>query len=349
MNLDNRIRSFTKLGRFLGQFGNENPKMDGTIPNNQEYYDRMISQLRIAESHNGWFTKDSLRYACESWAKVLTDDTLRTWMGKYKIASKEPKTIAVIMAGNVPLVGFHDLLSVLITGNKVLVKLASGDKILIPFICEYVTSITPELSEYITFTDEKLENFDAIIATGSNNTARYFDYYFGKYPNIIRKNRNSIAILTGEESPEQMKLLADDIFRYFGLGCRNVSKIYVPKGYDFDMFFNGMFSWREIIHNNKYMNNYDYNKAVYLMNDVKLLDNQFLLLKEDEGISSPISVLYYEFYDNRSTLNKKLNKESDKIQCTVSNNDVPFGRAQQPQLWEYADGIDTIDFLLELS
>ena len=349
MILEERIKAFATLGRFLGQFGEEQSESNIVIPHNDTFHDRMLHQLQLAQNHNGWFTNNNLRFACESWSKVLTENNLRQWVNAYKLTPKDSKTIAIIMAGNVPLVGFHDFLSVLITGNKVLVKLASGDKILLPLLSDYLTAVASDFENYISFTEKKLENFDAIIATGSNNTARYFDYYFGKYPNIIRKNRNSIAILSGNESPEQLDLLAKDIFRYFGLGCRNVSKLYVPEGYNFDSFFNGMYSWKEIIYNNKYMNNYDYNKAVYLMNSVKLLDNEFLLLKEDEGHSSPIAVIFYEYYKNRSSLEKRLSKEADQIQCIVSDGNVRFGETQCPQLWEYADGVDTLEFLLNLS
>ena len=202
------------------------------------------------------------------------------------------------------------------------------------------------------FTEERLEKFDAVIATGSNNTARYFEYYFGKYPNIIRKNRNSVAVLSGKETGEELKSLSNDIFRYFGLGCRNVSKIFIPKDYNFDAFFNAMFIWKEVINDNKYINNYDYNKAVYLMSNVNLLDNEFLLLKEDINFSSPISVTFYEYYDTLESVSEKLITEKDNIQCIVSNlgikNEIKFGETQNPNLWEYADGIDTIDFLVKL-
>jgi len=271
----------------------------------------------------------------------------------YTIPDTKPKTIAIIMAGNIPLVGFHDFLSVLLTGNKVLAKLSSNDKQLLPFLAEYLISVEPEFKNLIEFTEGRLTSFDAVIATGSNNTARYFDYYFSKYPNIIRKNRNSVAVLTGDETKEEMELLADDIFRYFGLGCRNVSKIYFPEKYDFDKFFNGMFSWKHVINNHKYINNYDYNKAVYLMSDIKLLDNEYLLLKQDTGYSSPISVTFYETYANLEDVKNKLEAEADKIQAIVSNtgidNEIAFGKAQNPELWDYADGVDTVDFLLKLS
>src|SRR5690606_755395 len=211
----------------------------------------------------------------------------------------------------------------------------------------------PEFKNYIEFTEDKLENFDAVIATGSNNTSKYFEYYFGKYPNIIRKNRNSVAVLSGNETEEELKQLADDIFQYFGLGCRNVSKLYVPENYNFEKFFKAMFSWKEIIHNHKYINNYDYNKAVYLMDSFPLLDNEFMLLKEDKGFSSPISVVFYEEYSSFENLSNELKEQAENIQCIVSKagikNEIPFGKAQNPELWEYADGVDSVAFLLKLT
>ncbi len=337
MQLNQRINAFVDLGKFLGKIESEN---------------EFESILRKAEAENGWFTQENIKFALKNWGDALSKENLQRWISKYKIEDIEPKTVAIIMAGNIPLVGFHDFLSVLISGNKVLAKLSSNDKTLLPFLSEYLISVEPEFKNYIEFTDGKLENFDAIIATGSNNTARYFEYYFGKYPNIIRKNRNSAAILTGNETEEELKNLADDIFTYFGLGCRNVSKLYIPENYDFEAFFKGMFSWKEIIHNHKYINNYDYNKAVYLMDSFPLLDNEFMLLKEDTAFSSPISVVFYEKYNSLEDLSKELEEQSENIQCIVSkagiNNEIPFGKAQNPELWDYADGIDTIEFLLKL-
>jgi hypothetical protein len=337
MQLNQRINAFVDLGKFLGKI---------------EFENEFESILRKAEAENGWFTQENIKFALKSWGDALSKENLQQWISKYKIEDIEPKTVAIIMAGNIPLVGFHDFLSVLISGNKVLAKLSSNDKTLLPFLAEYLISVEPEFKNYIEFTDGKLENFDAVIATGSNNTARYFEYYFGKYPNIIRKNRNSAAILTGNETEEELKNLADDIFTYFGLGCRNVSKLYIPENYDFEAFFKGMFSWKEIIHNHKYINNYDYNKAVYLMDSFPLLDNEFMLLKEDTAFSSPISVVFYEKYNSFEDLSKELEEQSENIQCVVSkagiNNEIPFGKAQNPELWDYADGIDTVEFLLKL-
>jgi len=353
MQLEQRINAFVTLGQFLGQFTSNESVKNINILHNEVFYDKMLMQLELAKNHNGWFTSDNLFFACKSWSEVLSNENIKQWVKKYNLAEIKPKVIGIIMAGNIPLVGLHDFLSVLITGNKVLVKLSTKDKQLLPFLANYLVNVEPDFEELIEFTEGKLINFDAIIATGSNNTARYFDYYFGKYPHIIRKNRNSLAILTGNETPQQMAALSDDIFRYFGLGCRNVSKIFIPKDYDMDLFFNGIFSWKNIINCNKYINNYDYNKAVYLMSNFALLDNEFLLLKEDTGYSSPISVVFYEVYSDISTIKYRIETDNEFIQCVVSQagieNEIAFGTTQYPNLWDYADGVDTIEFLLKLS
>lgn len=352
MQLQERINAFVKLGTFLEQFSSETSSKNQNLQQNDAFYDTMLQLIDTAQHQNGWFTKDNVQFACKSWAEALSEANLKQWTSSYSITTKTPKTIAIIMAGNVPLVGFHDFLSVLISGNNVLAKLSTNDKLLLPFLAKYLVAVAPKFEGRIAFSEGKLENFDAVIATGSNNTARYFEYYFGKYPNIIRQNRNSVAVLTGNETQAQLEALADDVFRYFGLGCRNVSKVYFPEGYNMDLFFNGMFSWQHIVDNNKYINNYDYNKAVYLMSLFDLLDNEFLLLKEDEGMSSPISVLFYEYYTDLDSLKVKLTSEAEKIQCIVSQagieNEIDFGKAQSPQLWEYADGVDTLKFILEL-
>ncbi|MEL6810788.1 MAG: acyl-CoA reductase [Bacteroidota bacterium] len=340
MQIQQRINAFQQLGTFFGSLINSSDE-------------KLKDLLQLAKAHNGWFTEENIKFALESWSKALSKKDLEHWISNYPLSEdNDMKTVAVVMAGNVPLVGFHDFLSVLISGHKVLAKLSSNDKILFPFIAEELIRIEPEFEDRIRFTQDKLESFDAVIATGSNNTARYFDHYFGKYPNIIRKNRNSVAILNGTESQEQLEDLAHDIFRYFGLGCRNVSKIYIPTAYNFDPFFNAMFSWKSVINDTKYMNNYDYNKAVYLMSNIELLDNEFLLLKEDSGFSSPISVVFYERYEDLDILKEELSKNEENIQCIVSENNskrsIPFGKAQSPKLWDYADGVDTIKFLSEL-
>lgn len=349
MNLQKRITTFSQLGKYLSQLSDysENNQQDSTISET----DREI--LIRAKNENGWFTEENIRFSLKKWSEALTEKNLTKWTSDYDFQNQEPKTIAVIMAGNIPLVGFHDFLSVLISGNNVLVKLSSNDKVLLPLIARFLIAQDSGFKDKITFADGKLENFDAVIATGSNNTSRYFDYYFKNYPHIIRKNRNSVAILTGNETVEELELLMNDIFRYFGLGCRNVSKIYVPKDYDFSDFFQAAFSWKEIIHNHKYMNNYDYNKAVYLMSDIPLLDNEFMILKKDENFSSPIAVLFYEEYESEEALRRELHNKKELIQCLVTNSgsseEIPFGKTQKPQLWDYADGIDTLEFLLNLN
>lgn len=352
MSLNQRIQAFHILGKFLSQFSSEEYTVDTSISCNDQFYEPMKDKIQLAKSYNGWFTENNIYFSFKSWSEALSEENLITWCSRYSIVDSTPKTVAIIMAGNIPLVGFHDFLSVLITGNKALVKLSSNDKILLPILAEILIAIDSDFKDKIEFTSEKLESFDAVIATGSNNTARYFDYYFGKYPNIIRKNRNSIAVLNGEETSEQLIALANDIFRYYGLGCRNVSKLFLPENYNFDTFFKAMFHWKEIINETKYMNNYDYNKAVYLMSNIQLLDNEFMLLKEDEQYSSPISVVFYETYTDKEQLFEKLHLNTDNIQCIVSNLEieykVEFGDSQNPHLWDYADGIDTVDFLLKL-
>jgi hypothetical protein len=353
MQLQKRIKAFSILGRFMCRFGDDDPLDSLGIPFRDQFLEEMSGIIEVANNHNGWFTSENIRYALKSWSEVLHEEQINKWLAKYKPKAEYENTVAIIMAGNIPLVGFHDFISVLLSGNKVLVKLSSNDTILLPFLAKALISIEEEFKDLIQFTDDKLTNFDGIIATGSNNTARYFEYYFGKYPNIIRKNRNSVAVLTGKETPDQMKLLANDIFRYYGLGCRNVSKIFIPEKYNFDSFFNAMYNWKHVINQNKYMNNYDYNKAVYLMSNIALLDNEFMLLKEDTAISSPISIVYYEYYTSLEELKGLLKEQKDQIQCIVSESgleeEIPFGTTQSPALWDYADGVDTLNFLLKIT
>ena len=352
MQLNKRIQAFVTLGNFMSQFSNENYIKKDNIPFNEIFFEAMTKAIQLSKSYNGWFTENNIQFAFKSWEDALNEENLLKWTSKYDLEKVHNHHIAIVLAGNIPLVGFHDLLSVLISGNRVIAKLSSNDKLMLPYLTKYLIVIEPEFEGKIVFTEEKLENFDAVIATGSNNTARYFEYYFGKYPNIIRKNRNSVTVLSGKETSEELKNLSNDIFRYFGLGCRNVSKIFIPKNYNFDTFFNAMFTWKEVINDNKYINNYDYNKAVYLMSNINLLDNEFLLLKEDVNLSSPISVTFYEYYDNLEAVRKQLITEKDDIQCIVSNlgieNEIKFGETQKPKLWDYADQIDTIDFLIKL-
>lgn len=352
MQLQERINAFVKLGDFIRQFSNEIIVKADNIKHNDVFFDGFKHQLKLAKEHNGWFTEDNIKFALKSWSDALTFDNLNTWLTPYKIEINQPKKVAVIMAGNIPLVGFHDFLSVLISGHQVLVKQSSNDKQLLPYLSKYLEYVEPQLKGYIEFSEEKVENFDAVIATGSNNTARYFEYYFKDKPSIIRNNRNSVAILTGNETPEDLKQLSEDIFRYFGLGCRNVSKLFVPKDYKFDAFFEAIYHWHPIVEKAKYANNYDYNKAVYLMSEFDMLENGFFMIKEDESFASPIATLFYEYYEDSSELKKSLEAKKEEIQCIVSKGftekEIPFGYTQKPQLWDYADDEDSIKFLLSI-
>ena len=349
MDTINAKLSFVELGKFLSQFTLAEQCERNDVLYNDLYFEKFKDLVALSQSHNGWFTPEQVYFAIQSWVEALTEANLNEWLSKYDLSDVNPKTVALILAGNIPLVGFHDFLSVLITGHKVLVKASSNDQHLIQFLANYLISVDPKLSYYISFTDGKLENFDAIIATGSNNTARYFEFYFKDKPNIIRKNRNSVTILNGKESNDDLVNLGEDIFRYFGLGCRNVSKLFVPKGYSFEAFFKAIYEYKDVIYYEKYSNNYDYNKAVFLMSNFKLLDNEFLTLKEDTSYASPISSVFYEYYEDIDDLKTRLANEAEQIQCIVSNNlvskSIPFGQTQQPKLWDYADNVDTIAFL----
>ncbi|MCO6501370.1 MAG: acyl-CoA reductase [Vicingus serpentipes] len=352
MTLDKRINSFVLLGSFLKQFptGDKNDLL-GAL--NQQFYTDFEELILRQKSYNGWFEKENVLEALNSIVTNLSEEKLKEWISNYSLEG-ENRRIGVIMAGNIPLVGFHDFLSVLITGNTLVAKLSSNDKTLLPKITEILQAIAPEFKGKVSFV-ERLENFDAVIATGSDNSSRYFDYYFGKYPHIIRKNRNSVAIIHENDTPADLKPLGKDIFKYYGLGCRNVSKLYFPKNYSINHFFEAIIDdYQNVVHNNKYANNYDYNKAVYLLGNNQLLDNDFVLLKEDKALASPVGVLYYEYYNDIKQLEEELNEKKGDIQCIVSSSNTPlktlgFGMSQSPALDDYADGVDTMQFLLNLA
>ncbi|QVY66190.1 acyl-CoA reductase [Polaribacter sp. Q13] len=351
-SIQNRIIAFAKLGAFLGQFSIDKIKKIDNIEHNEIFFDGFLHQIKLAQEKNSWFTKDNLLFSLNSLHKSLTENNLNKFTESFDLNNKSSKKVAIVMAGNIPLVGFHDFLSVLISGHSVLVKQSSSDKHLLPFLAKYLEYVEPTFKGKITFTEEKLTDFDAVIATGSDNTARYFEYYFKNKPNIIRKSRNSVAVITGKETEDDFIKLSDDIFQYFGLGCRSVSKLYVPKGYNFDTFFNGMYAKKDMIENAKYANNYDYNKAVYLMSLFDLLENGFLMIKEDESYASPIATIFYEYYDNETDLKIKLHQDKEKIQCIVAKNfienEVAFGQTQHPELTDYADGVNTLEFLSKI-
>lgn len=348
LTLSQRILHLAKLGAFIKNFLQAEASKNGLSAKQLEFQEL----LSKAEHKNGWFTQDNLRYALQQWAPLLTEQALTDWVAAYNFNDSNPKTIAIIMAGNIPLVGIHDLLAVLISGNKALVKLSHNDKLLLPYLTQRLIKADSQWEDFISYSNDRLNDFDAVIATGSNNTARYFEHYFGKYPSIIRKNRSSVAVLSGKESAEELQGLCNDVMRYYGLGCRNVSKVYVPVGYDFDKLFNALYDWKHLLEQKKYENNYDYNKAVYLMSQFDFLDNGFFMLKEDSSFSSPIASLFYEYYTSLEEVTAVLEAKTNQIQCVVSHlnipNAVPHGSAQSPALSDYADQINTLEFLLKL-
>ena len=341
MDLTQRIETFSALGDLLRD----------ALEGKPTQYTLQITRL-IETQHlkNPWFTSENVRLAVSAIAGELTTEKLKRWTEFYPDLKKEypPLKVAVIMAGNIPLVGFHDFLSVLISGNKIIAKTSSKDPDNIAFISDILCYINPGFSEKIEFAEGTLTGFDAVIATGSDNTSRYFEHYFGKYPNIIRRNRNSIAILDGNETGDELEALGNDIFSYFGLGCRNVSKLYVPEGYDFAHAISNWTRYACLASHSKYANNYDFNKAVFLVNKVKFIDPGFVLLKEEDSkLSSPVSVLFYEYFRSEDQVKKIVEHLKDKIQCITGRNHLSFGTSQSPALWDYADGTDTLEFLLK--
>jgi len=344
MNLEERIHSFIALGELL-----------------RDYPDKMKTEygrlLQVAagksEEENPWFMHGSIQSALNAIGESLTREKLERWLDPYKdqlIYTQSPKKIGLVMAGNIPAVGFHDFISVLISGNILIAKLSARDKCLLPVIAKILCLINPSWRESITWTSGILSGFDAIIATGSNNSSRYFEYYFRKYPHIIRKNRNGVAVLTGDETSEQLQGLANDIMLYFGMGCRSVSKLFVPSGYSFSFLFESLSVFRHYFQHHKYRNNYEYYKSSFLVNNISFLDNGFFMMVQNTSIPTPVSVGHFEYYSEISEVYEKIRLNTDSIQCVVSAGemDVPVvspGKAQKPELWDYADGIDTLRFL----
>ncbi len=343
-----RLDAIVEIGALFRAYTEQN-NTDFAVNSKLQDLDRAVV---LAGHKNSWFTRENIVFCLEQWAQLLTRESLIHWLDAYPKRKGEPKKILLILAGNIPLVGFHDFLVCYLSGHHCLIKTSSSDQVLLKFIISLVLEMVPEDEGAIVLTDEIVKNYDAVIATGSDNTARYFTHYFSKKPNIIRRNRNSIAVLDGSETLEELEQLGEDIFRYFGLGCRSVSKIYVPENYNFDSLFKALFKYKDLIELEKYSNNYDYNKAVYLMSEFKLLDNGFLLLKEDASLSSPIGSLFYEKYSSKEKMLELIDEKKDALQCVVSNitsnRTVSFGTTQKPTLTDYADGVDTMEFVLSL-
>jgi hypothetical protein len=350
MYLQERIGSFAELGKFINIY------LTGSYDPEEGTYLMLEQAVGKAEAENPWFTQANIRFALSELTRTLDRKQLEQWIASYKAHELEPeapKSVGVVMAGNIPLVGFHDLLCILTGGHLFFGKPSSRDKILLKTLSEILILINPGFASRISFTDETLPACDAIIATGSNNSQRYFEYYFGRIPHIFRKNRNGVAVLSGRESPGQLEGLADDIFLYFGLGCRSVAKIFIPQDFDFTALFAALSKYSHVADHHKYANNYTYYRAILQMNGIPHLDSGFLLIRQDEALSSPAGLLHYDWYHSLGELGKKLLAHEENLQCIVSGmallyKTVSFGFSQKPELWEYADNVDTLKFLINL-
>jgi len=338
------INGFVQLGKLMCALGENKQWTNFSVGVTEEEYISLQTIINRQISYNGWFTKKNVSKGLFELGRNLTDSKLKEWVLDYRF-SDSPKKVALIMAGNIPLVGFHDFLCVLVSGNSAVCKLSSDDKTLLPALGEHLIEFVPGLKERIIFTTGRIGEVDAVIATGSDNSLKYFEQYFGKYPHIFRKNRTSVAVFKGNETKEEINALGVDIFSYFGLGCRNVSHLVFPKGFELKRFFEAIIDYSEIIHNNKYGNNYDYNKAVYLLNQHELMDNNFVLLRESKDLFSPLSMIHYHFYDSASEVEEYLKENEEKIQVVVGESYEAFGSAQCPALDDYADGVDVMKFL----
>jgi hypothetical protein len=341
MNIESRVLGLNKLSAYIKEF----------LAKNSEYYNENDVEfqqvLKKSEIENPWFTADNQKYALKQWSELLTEENINEWLQKYS-PSKTSKKVGLILAGNIPLVGLHDVISVILSNHIPLIKLSSKDKTMLPFLLKKWSEFSEGTIDFEFV--ERLENFDAVIATGSNNTARYLEYYFKNHLSIIRKNRTSIAVLKGDETEEELKLLAHDIFQYFGLGCRNVTRIFIPQDLVIDRLFESFLDFKEIINHNKYANNYDYNRAVYLLNQDKFWDNNFVMLKEDVQLFSPLSVINFSRYSSLDEVKDFIAENEENIQCVVAKNElgidsIQFGEAQNPGLNTYADNVDTMKFL----
>ncbi|SDR14587.1 Acyl-CoA reductase (LuxC) [Chryseobacterium soldanellicola] len=341
MNIENQVLGLTKVSNYIKDFLTKNPE---DYNENDSDFELLLEKSKI---ENQWFTIENQKFALKQWADLLTEENIKNWIQAYTI-SKIPKRVGLILAGNIPMVGFHDVISVVLSNHIPVIKLSSKDRYMIPFLLKKWKEFSNDNVEYEFV--ERLENFDAVIATGSNNTARYLEYYFKNHLNIIRKNRTSIAVLKGDETVEELKLLANDIFQYFGLGCRNVTRIFIPQDFVIDRLFESFIDFQDIINHNKYANNYEYNRAVYLLNQEQFWDNNFVMLKEDDKLFSPLSVINFSRYSSLEDVKSFIAENEENIQCVVAKNGlgfdtIAFGQAQNPSLDTYADNVDTMKFL----
>ncbi|KQS92455.1 acyl-CoA reductase [Chryseobacterium sp. Leaf394] len=341
MNVEQRVLELVQLSDWINTYLS---KDSGKFNENDLEFEQI---LRKSEIENPWFTQENQKLALEQWVSVLNQSQIEQWLSKYP-ENKIQKRVGLILAGNIPLVGFHDVISVILSNHIPVIKLSSKDKSMLPFLLKKWKEISNGSLQYEIV--ERLDDFDAVIATGSNNTARYLEYYFKDHHSIIRRNRTSVGVISGNETAEELRLLASDIFQYFGLGCRNVTRLFIPKDFVIDRVFESFIDFKEIINHNKYANNYDYNRAVYLLNQDKFWDNNFVMLKEDEKLFSPLSVIHFSRYENIDEVKSFIAENEENIQCVVSKdknieNAVAFGEAQNPSLDTYADNVDTMEFL----
>jgi hypothetical protein len=338
------INAFVVLGTILNELGENNAYSVKVSSLTEEEYAEVNEVIAREFHHNGWFTEDSIRQAFREISTWLTPEKLTDWTNNYA-PNDHMKQIAVIMAGNIPLVGFHDFLCVLLSGHQAICKQSSEDARLLPALVKLLLLFEPDLEERIRFSDRKLVDYDAVIATGSNNSMLHFEQYFSHVPHLFRGHRTSVAVLTGDESKEELNALGVDCLTYFGRGCRNVTHLLFPEGFDLNRFFEAIVNLSDVVNNKKYGNNYDYNKAVHLMSLSKFLDNNFLLMKESDQLFSPLSMLHYQYYQRPEEVNSFLDAHRSQIQCIVGQEFIPFGQAQCPSLMDYPDGMDTMEFL----
>lgn len=347
MKREEIISVFVQLGKVLEQVAAKKEWPGFEIGLTKEEYDQFLGVLAKEQFYNPWFTYDNCLKALHGIATFLEENKLSDFTAKYEFANQS-KTVAIVMAGNIPFVGFHDLMCVLLSGNKALCKLSSSDTRIPTQIISWLINWQPELKSFITVAIGPIKQFDAVIATGSNNSISQFESYFGKYPHLFRKSRTSVAIIDGSESLEELVALGDDCFSFFGMGCRNVSKLFIPEGFEINRLFEAFVHHGEIVNHHKYANNYDYNRTVFMMNKIPFLDNNAFILKEDEGLHAPLSVIYFSYYKSLDEVTAFLHQHEDEIQAIVGRNYIPFGNAQSPAIDDFADGVDTMKWLSDL-
>ncbi len=347
MKREQLIQVFVQLRNTLISITEQDNWADYSCGLTEEEFVAFKKQINQEVIHNPWFTPSHVESSLKGIIHLLEPESFNQFVAKYEF-SRVPKKVAVIMAGNIPLVGFHDFMSVLITGNIAVCKLSSSDSRLLLTLIKWMLVWEPELVDLIQVSFGPLKNFDAVIATGSDNTISQFEKYFTQVPHLFRKNRTSIAVLDGSESDEELQALSSDCFLYFGMGCRNVSKIFVPQDFNLNRIFENFTSCHDLIQHHKYGNNYDYNRTVYLMNNISFLDNNVFMLKEDEGLHAPLSVIYYQRYSSTKDVDLFIENNSAVLQAIVGHNYIPFGKAQNPDISDFADNIDTCKWLNNL-